>query len=184
MLPPPPGLDGCGALLAYEGVGREVVARLKYRNARATVPWLAEGMAALAAGRVTDVVTWVPTTGARRRARGFDQGEILARAVARRLVLPCRPLLRRLSGPPQTGASRAARLTGPRLVLRRGASVAGRRVLLVDDVVTTGGTLVAAARVLRAAGAAQVTAVAAARRGIRSCEPDDPGEGPEPGCVH
>jgi predicted amidophosphoribosyltransferase len=176
-LPPPPGVDRCVALLAYEGVGREVVARLKYRNARSALPWLATGMAALVAGDEVDAVTWVPTTAARRRARGFDQGRLLARAVARRLGVPCRPLLRRLPGPPQTGASRAERLRGPRLVARRPPP---RRVLLVDDVVTTGATLAAAARALRAAGDVRVTAVAAARRRNRA---EDPREGGEAACV-
>ena len=165
-LPPPAGLDWCAALLAYEGVGREVVARLKYRNARAALPWLAQGMAELVARRGVeglDVVTWVPTTPARRRSRGFDQGRLLAAALARRLALPCRPLFARLPGPPQTGASRAARLAGPRLVVRRPVVPAG--VLLVDDVVTTGATLAAAAASLRAAGASIVAAAVAARRG-------------------
>lgn len=154
--------------MAYEGVGREVVARLKYRNARSALPWLAAGMAALVARRGDsglDVVTWVPTTAARRRARGFDQGRLLATAVGRRLGLPSRPLLRRLGGPPQTGATRAARLAGPRLALRARPPA---RVLLVDDVVTTGATLAAAATVLRAAGAVHVGAAVAARRGARS----------------
>ncbi|MDP9070383.1 MAG: ComF family protein, partial [Actinomycetota bacterium] len=61
-LPPPGGVTSCAALLAYEGVGRELVARLKYRNARCLVPWLAAGMAALARRAGGDVVTWVPTT--------------------------------------------------------------------------------------------------------------------------
>lgn len=154
--------------MAYEGVGREVVARLKYRNARSSLPWLAEGMAALVEARLDaepaglDVVTWVPTTTARRRARGFDQGRLLAEAVARRLGLPCRPLLRRLAGPPQTGAGRHARLAGPRLLPRPGLVPA--RLLVVDDVVTTGATLSAGARALRSAGARSVGAVVAARR--------------------
>ena len=157
--------------MAYEGVGREVVARLKYHNARSSLPWLASGLADLvvAGNRQLgiDVVTWVPTTGARRRARGFDQGRLLAGAVARRLGLPCRPLLRRRPGPPQTGAGRQARLAGPRLAMRSGMSrlpAAPSRVLLVDDVVTTGATLTAAARVLRGAGTTSIAAVAAARR--------------------
>jgi predicted amidophosphoribosyltransferase len=164
-LPAPPGLDWCGAFLAYEGVGREVVARLKYRNARAGLPWLADGMAglvmAVAGEGGLDVVTWAPTTPARRRERGFDQGRLLARAVARRLRLPCRLLLRRLPGPPQTGAGRRERLAGPRLVAVRATPP---RVLVVDDVVTTGATLSAAAAALRPAGAVVVGGVAAARR--------------------
>ncbi|MBW3548180.1 MAG: hypothetical protein KY452_08635, partial [Actinobacteria bacterium] len=45
---PVPGLDRCRALLRYEGAGRELLARLKYRNARSSVPFLARGMAAVA----------------------------------------------------------------------------------------------------------------------------------------
>ena len=141
------------------------MARLKYRNARAALPWLANGLAELVARRGVaglDVVTWVPTTAARRRSRGFDQGRLLAVALARHLALPCRPLFRRLPGPPQTGATRAARLAGPRLVVRRQPAPAG--VLLVDDVVTTGATLAVAAATLRHAGASTVAAAVAARR--------------------
>lgn len=165
-LPPPPGLVSCAALMAYEGVGREVVARLKYRNARCAVSWLADGMADLVRGHAVrggiEVVTWVPTTPARRRERGFDQGRVLAVAVARRLRLPCRVLLRRRRGPPQTGQSRAQRLRGPELEVARGPTPP--RILLVDDVVTTGASLSAAARSLRQAGADEVLAVVAARR--------------------
>ncbi|HEX3621615.1 MAG TPA: ComF family protein [Acidimicrobiales bacterium] len=160
-LPVPPGLDGCGAFLEYDGPGRELVARLKYRNARASVPFLARGMAALILPDEVDVVTWAPTTPARRRERGFDQAELLARAVARRLHLPCRRLLRRGPGPAQTGRDAVARYAGPGFGPRR--PVDGRRILLVDDVVTTGATVGAAARALREGGAGTVQVVAAAR---------------------
>ena len=159
-LPAPPGVDGCAAFLAYDTAARELVARLKYRNARSSVPFLARGMAAAAPPGV-DIVTWAPTTPVRLRARGFDQARLLARAVARDLRLPCRPLLRRRPGPAQTGRDAAARLAGPAFVARR--SLAGRRVLLVDDVVTTGATVTAAARALREAEAEAVYVVAAAR---------------------
>jgi predicted amidophosphoribosyltransferase len=158
-LPPPPGVDRCVALVAYEGPAREVVARLKYRNHRSALTTLATAMAAGVTTR-PDVVTWVPTTAARRQARGFDHAELLARAVARALRRPCHDLLARAPGPPQTGRPRAERLVGPALVAR------GRvrpHVLVVDDVVTSGATCTAAARALRAAGARTVDVVAAAR---------------------
>lgn len=170
-LPPPAAVDRCAALLDYSGVGREVVARLKYRNARSSLRFLAAGMAALVDPSGVDVVTWAPTTAARRRQRGFDQSELLARAVARRLRRPCRRLLRRRPGPAQTGQSLADRRRGPRFEARGSPATAGSRVLLVDDVITTGATVTAAARTLRAAGAAAVQVVAAARtspRGIHS----------------
>ena len=159
-LPAPAGVDSCVALLRYAGAGRELVARLKYRNARGSVPFLARGMAALVPAPV-DLVTWAPTTPARRRGRGFDQARLLARAVARELGVPCRPLLRRQPGPAQTGRDAAARRHGPAFTARR--ALDGRRVLLVDDVVTTGATIRAAARALTASGAAEVHVVAAAR---------------------
>lgn len=168
-LPAPPLVDSCVALLDYAGAGREVVARVKYRNARSSLGYLADGMAALVDRDEVDVVTWAPTTAARRRQRGFDQSELLARAVARRLGRPCRALLRRVAGPAQTGRDLAERRRGPAFQAR--GSPAGQRVLLVDDVVTTGATVTAAARTLRANGATTVQVAAAARtfpRGIHS----------------
>ena len=160
--PAPPGLDAWWAAFAYEGVAREVVARVKYRGARASVPWLADAMlAALPSPALRcDAVTWAPTSRDRRRARGFDPAELLARAVARRLDARCLGLLDRRPGPPQTGRTGADRRRGPTHVARRAAP---STLLVVDDVATTGATLAAAARALRAAGARRVVALTAAR---------------------
>ena len=167
QLPPPVGLDACDAAFAYEGAARELIARIKYRNRRTAVPWLADAMvSALGSAYRTDsslrVVTWVPTTRERRRARGFDHAELLARAVGDRMRLPTRGLLARGVGPAQTGRSRRLRIEGP--PLRGRSALDGRSVLLVDDVLTTGGTLRSGAQALRCAGAGSVRGLVAARR--------------------
>jgi hypothetical protein len=117
--PPPAGFDVCRSLLVYEGASRRLVTSLKYRNDRAALTWLARRMAQLLDPPPGTVVTWAPTSGRRRRQRGFDQAELLARAVARRWRLPCLRLLVRTADTAQTGASVAERRTGPAMAATR-----------------------------------------------------------------
>lgn len=167
MRPPPSlavplGLDSCQALVAYDDEARALITSLKNRGHRSLVPALADGLAGLVAAERPTVVTWASTGVPRRRQRGFDQAELLARAVGRRLGLRCVPLLRRLPGPPQAGRTSEDRRTNPGFRARGPAPLC---VLLVDDVATTGATLTAAARVLRDAGAVAVHGLVVARAG-------------------
>jgi predicted amidophosphoribosyltransferase len=146
------------APFAYDGLARTAVHALKFRGARPVASFLARAMAPLVASLGIDAVSWAPTSAARRRARGFDQAELLAGHLARHLERPVVDLLVRLDGPAQTGRLKADRLTGPHFVAR--GSVSGS-VLLVDDVVTTGATMAAAAAALFDAGARSVRWAAA-----------------------
>jgi predicted amidophosphoribosyltransferase len=103
------------------------------------------------------VVTWAPANAVHIKQRGFDHGELLARAVAKRLHLPVKELLTRQLDTAMTGRAAAAR----HVTLRPACPVSGS-VLLVDDVVTTGATSSAAARALKSAGAIRVIVLAAA----------------------
>ncbi len=152
------------AAVPFTGRTRSVMLGLKYRNRRAVGRHLAgvvaKRLVAVNAHVGVDVVTWTPTSARRRRERGFDQAEVIARGVARALGVPCRRLLERDASPTQTGRSRAQRLDAPSFVARPGLD--GRTVLVIDDVVTTGATLASAAEALADRGAAvRLAAVAA-----------------------
>lgn len=118
--------------------------------------------------RTFDTLVPVPLSARRLRARGYNQAAEIARAAARALGVPV--LLSgaaRTDGAPQTGLTAAARRRNVATAFRARGVLTGRRIAVVDDVITTGATVNALARVLLAAGAAEVEAVAVARTPAR-----------------
>lgn len=168
------GFDAALALAPYQGPLRDLCLRLKHRRDAWLARWLAELVIearreALAAELARDpaaLVVPVPLHWTRRFERGYNQAEALADALSRRLGLRSSRPLRRikptaiLAGAGRT--ERAARLRGA-FRARPHRSLAGRTVLLVDDILTTGATCGSAARALKAAGATRVVAVVVAR---------------------
>ncbi|HMM74539.1 MAG TPA: phosphoribosyltransferase family protein [Gammaproteobacteria bacterium] len=115
------------------------------------------------AAQACEIVCAVPQHWRRAIGRGYNQALEIAKPIAAALGRPLwTDVLKRSAGAPQRGLGRGARLRNLSGHMRAGAAVAGRRVLVIDDVTTTGATFREAARALRAAGAATVVCWAAA----------------------
>jgi len=155
----------------YEAGLRILVHELKYHGRRRVAARLAERMLAeasvqrLLAG--DPLIVPVPLHPRRRRVRGFNQAELIARALARGagLTLEAGALVRQHDTPPQAGLSAAQRRRNVRgaFAARPRPSIARRPVVLIDDVFTTGATARACAAALRDQGATEVRVLTAAR---------------------
>jgi ComF family protein len=114
-----------------------------------------------------DVITWVPLSKKRKRTRGYDQAQLLAKDLASWIQVPYSCLLvKKRNAAPQSGSGgREERKANIRDAYRikDGADIRGKTILLIDDIVTTGATLEECAAVLSSAGAACVKALTIAR---------------------
>ena len=166
-------LDSFTAVWYYEGNVRRSLLRYKFYNCRS----FAQGYGRLLAMKLLqeipdgfDCLTWIPVSPLRKLTRGYDQVELLAKAVGKELAVEPVPLLKKVRhNRPQSGisgaAERRANVLGAYRPLSREA-IAGKRILLLDDILTTGATAGECARVLLTNGAKEVhcAAVAAARK--------------------
>lgn len=159
------------ALWMYEDAVRQSLHRYKFRGAR----HYAGAYGRLLALRVqadlprADLITWVPVSAKRRRERGYDQVELLAKAVAGELGIPAQKLLdkfrdNRPNSELRTQPERRANVLGVYKAVKP-ERFRGKRVLLLDDIVTTGATASECARVLRTAGAEEILFAALAAAG-------------------
>lgn len=167
----PPAFDRARAALVYDAASRPLLLGFKHGDDTHAAGALARWMAAAAGPLLAeaDLLLPVPLHRWRLFRRRYNQAALLAHALGRAAGRPVATdlLIRRKRTPSQGGlgrVGRAANVRGAFAVPRRARpSVAGRRLLLVDDVMTTGATVEACARVLRRAGAAHVDVIVVAR---------------------
>ena len=166
-------LDSFTAVWYYEGNVRKSLLRYKFYHYRS----FADSYGRLLAMKLLqaypegfDCLTWIPVSRLRKLRRGYDQVELIAKAVGRELGMQPVPLLKKVRhNRPQSGLSDAAKRRANVLGAYRETdreAVAGKRILLLDDILTTGATAGECARVLLTAGAKEIhcAAVAAARK--------------------
>ena len=159
------------ALWYYRDKVRPSILRFKFFGQRSYADRYAELLApkleTTLEGRY-DLITWVPVSALRNLRRGYDQSELLAKALGTRLQAPTVRALKKIRHtPPQSSirdnALRRANVLGAYRVPNP-EDVRGKRILLIDDVVTTGATASECAKTLLTAGADKVllAAIAAA----------------------
>jgi ComF family protein len=169
----PPAFDRAWVAGPYEGPLRRAIHLLKYGCMTPLARPLGERLA-LAAAPFSgyDAIVPAPLHWRRRWDRGFNQAELLARELSRRVGVPVdRRLLRTRSTAPQAGLSAAERRLNVRGAFRAAgeqAGIRGKRLIVVDDVMTTGATLAACTRALKRAGAAEVAVLTLARADLES----------------
>lgn len=177
------------ALYDYREVIATTIVAAKVRGRWRAWPPLGRRLAAALVHRRAgpfDAVVPIPTDPRRRRERGQDHTQRLARAVAETLQLAVAPLLVVRPGLPDRGSAGGRSQVPHRLptgAFRARHPAVGARLVLVDDVLTTGATAHAAASALTAAGALPVHLAVVARAGDHPLEPGpgmccDPSEGP------
>jgi len=165
----PPGYDVARAALVYGDGARSLVLGFKHGDRTHAAAILGGWMARAGSGLLAraEVLAPVPLHRWRLFARRYNQAALLAGAVGRLAGLPvvADALVRRRPTPSQGSLDRAARRANVQgaFAVRQGDVVAGRRVVLIDDVMTTGATADVCARALRRAGATSVAVLVLAR---------------------
>jgi ComF family protein len=161
----PPAFARTIALFRYEFPVDRLIQALKYGHQLALAAWLGHRLGEQLVAEDYDLLLPLPLHPSRLRTRGFNQSLEIARVTSKALAIPMNPaiLTRIRATPPQAELPLKERGRNVRGAFECARDLAGKRILLVDDVMTTGSTLREATRILKLHGAGQITVAVAAR---------------------
>lgn len=169
-------IDGVFTSLSYKGIVKKLVARFKYKPylsdlEHVLVDLLFEGIIQeeefIKTQEERPIISFIPLHSSKLKSRGYNQSEILAKSLSKKLNLKIHGLLKRVKKTSsQVGLTREKRIEN----LKGSFSIAPNvlisqypNILLVDDVFTTGSTLLEAANVLKRKGAKKIWGVTLSR---------------------
>lgn len=157
-------LDWCDAWGHYTGGLEKLLHAFKFNHHDFLDDSLALLLASTLREREFDAVVPIPMSRKKERRRGYNQAELLARALAKRIGARCEMLLTKTAdGATQSLLPREQRAANVRRAFHAAAATKGKAILLIDDICTTGETLRACANELTRAGAARVCAITVAK---------------------
>ena len=162
-------LDALRSVFIFDGIVRQAIHELKYRNVRAVSGCLAGFMSSyfLENGLSGDMLVPVPLHEKRLRERGYNQSQLLAEELSQQISVAINPALMkrvRNTGPQARSASVYERKANmENTFICTSGEAAGRDIVIVDDVCTSGATLESCSSTLKAAGAKHVLGFTLAR---------------------
>ncbi len=158
------------SVFRFDGAIQQLIHALKYNGSTAVAKWFARRAAEFVRmhqhfGGI-DLIMAVPLHRVRRRERGYNQSDLIAKQLARFLgIAYCEPVFRKHYTLSQTRLSKQERLKNLKAAfgLKPNLDLTGKKILLVDDVFTTGSTVNEISKALRAANPAEIRVLAMAR---------------------
>ena len=171
-----PSIDDADSPLIYRDFVRQAMHRYKFNGRRSYADWFAKFTAECIQSKLDiwkpDFITYVPLSFGRWFKRGFNQSELVAKIISKKLDLPLeKTLVKRAFIKKQSSINdenKRAENVKNAFKIRKNAHVENKRILLIDDVITTGSTVVSCSKVLRSAGAQKIFVVSMTKTPIKS----------------
>lgn len=160
-------IDETYSVCLYEGLGREMIHRLKYNDKRDIALTIAALMKEVLGDKSFDMIIPVPISKNKLRKRGYNQAELISRELSGLMDMPSINGIQRIRDTEsQVLLNEGMRWYNVKGAFRCDLNLKNKSILIIDDVITTGATIYYCAKELKIAGAEKITAVSFAKSTI------------------